>query len=737
MKLIPTSVSPVTITLYREIPFDNTYNDHPLIDNLFTLEDISGDTHLLNEGMSIETFLEMTTKPSPTIRKLPIFPRTTKTGTYNFGYGNGLVTSIILELNGDEINANYMKVTLREEGLTYDTKYYYFITGVTQRNESTYLLNLELDVIATFQYEMLRNLNDKPVMVERKHCRRLLRNKIGNKIYYSTNVACMSQESIFKSIKARLVENVNHLKFSSYINGNQNNNEVVSDFNWLYIIRASTDGYGAYKENDISYPYVINVIPLKRTNFKFRYNDSQGAHEVNYVCDPSTDISYYEGDPNVLKMIISPFPPFEKSTNMYITKVSGHSDYDYQIEVLIGDYDDTLTWTTYSFYSESNNAGTKIAWLKAPVSVTPYRVYLQIINGFGGKYLYDKINEFFPYDLTSINDAIDVGEYKLMISPFKELRMSSYYGSEFTIPTNLIMNNFIAIEEGETITATSNNSIEPFTIASTNAESNSYYDCADVHNYDVESKRGLNNAVAYNVPTSVDAMELFNLTAKNQFETSKSCQTLKNIVGMTGDVLSGAIMQSAKATTGMIKGIGSSIVNEYSNIEMHNAKLADLENTPDKYSFGGSSYSYDKAISMCGSDEKKRMLPFIITYTCDSLRKSMVIEYLYNYGYEYNSENYFNYNLYESGYKSDMSVFTRQIFNYVKIREDITSKLMYGYSLPLIVAKKINEILNAGIKFWTFFGMDLESDNAGTNIMKEYYQKTLHCNAEIVSENLE
>ena len=57
--------------------------------------------------------------------------------------------------------------------------------------------------------------------------------------------------------------------------------------------------------------------------------------------------------------------------------------------------------------------------------------------------------------------------------------------------------------------------------------------------------------------------------------------------------------------------------------------------------------------------------------------------------------------------------------------------------MPLIVAKKFNEILNAGIKFWTFFNMSMQPTGAGNNILDNYFQKSKFCDAELVEDNLQ
>ena len=157
MKLIPTSVNPVTITLYRGVPFDNNYEEHTFLSNFKMYK--TGETPV-DVGHNKEDFLDV--KVGVGLGHYA-FPRTTKSGTFNFAFGNGLVTSVVMELTDDEINSNYMKVVSGTD------VYYYFITGVTQKNECTYLLNLELDVFMTFGDSLLwDNYQDnmpKPIMV--------------------------------------------------------------------------------------------------------------------------------------------------------------------------------------------------------------------------------------------------------------------------------------------------------------------------------------------------------------------------------------------------------------------------------------------------------------------------------------------------------------------------------------------------------------------------------------------
>ena len=710
MKLIPTTINPVTITLYRGIPFDNNYSEHTLLSNKFKFASIITDTDT-NVGNSKEAFINMKDSSNNYI-----YPRTTKTGTFNFAFGNGLVTSVVMELTGNEINSNYMKVTSGSDD------YYYFITGIIQRNETTYLLNLELDVFMSFSEEFLTNIVDKPVMVERKHCRRQIRYKYTyqqqTSIRAKINQVCYNQESVFNQIKPTIVKRKQQLQFNNYVKGNVDYNNLMGELNWVYVIMASSTKksvFAGYNENDVIYPYSINCYPTKPV--MFRYNDNGTTRTM--ISLPSQQVENYLGDTNVLKIIISPFPPFEYSDNITVTK--DNSYYYFDIDSVDRTYVANLH-EIWSFYSQLNNTGTEISLVQSLEIGFQLNCAICINKGFGGNYRYKDIylsEIVVPVSATipSIYWGRDYSEYKLNISPFRDIRMSSFYGSENHIHTQLLFLN--------TNYNTSANYLKPYTIASSNAESNSYYDYVDLGNEDVSAKRGLSNSVAYNFPTSTNASLLFEQTQKNQYETAKSNSNLANGFKVVGGVVAGLGSASDMGKIGGVLGAVSGVVGAIQNYRDVNAKMLDLENTPDKYIFGGSSYCYDMAISK-GANGTLNLLPYLITYTTDDVRYERAGEFLNHYGYEYNAESYFKTTISED---KDY-IFERRVFNYIKLNEDITTKLV-GDNLPLIVAKKMNEILNAGITFWTFFNFDLTDSSVVTKVMSDYFQKDIYCNAEM------
>ena len=703
MNLIPTSTQPVTITLYQGVPFDNNYNEHTLLSTKFKYTKRNGS--MINVGNQKTAFLDMKEDGVNYY-----FPRTTLVeSSYNFAYGNGLVTSVVLEMTGNTINSNYMKVVAGSN------TYYYFITGITQKNESIYLLNLELDVFMTYGEEFLDNLKNKPVMIERKHARRVLENYNGLRKF---NPVCYNQESTFSQLKSNVIKEFTPLEFKDYISKNNVDfNDKLNNKNWIYIIAGYNTPFkfldeDTYNENGVSYPYFLFCFPMEYLTFRATYRGTIPENFYDKLIQvggsPQSLLKSFVEDSNTLKIIISPFPPFKTCTNFNII--------NNQIDIITKTY----IATTKSLIRFNTGDGTDgefgedIYLILTSDKDYPQTStgYFQVNKGYGGIFNYKEVNNYFETDIYTTSDGRDDGEIKLQISPFRDLRMSSYYGGEYKIPTQML---FLK-DYGGTYT------IKPKSIVSTNAESNSYYNYVELTEYSVSGKMGVQNSVAYNIPTGTSATELFNQTQSNQYENSKVVNAITNGLKVVGGALA-VVFGGAMGKVGGATAIASGITGEVNTFTDWSAKMEDLKNTPNSYTFGGSSFSYDYAIA---KSQEQTLLPYLITYGVSETEYNMGAEFLYHYGYEYNCESYFDTKITD---RSD-NIFERQMFNYVKIREDITTKLV-GDNLPLIVAQKMNEVLNNGIKFWTFFYFDFTSTNDVQSIVDDYFQKSSFCNAEL------
>lgn len=706
MKLIPTTIQPVTITLYRGVPFSNNYSEHTLLSTKFRYTSLNGDVN--NVGSDKTAFIDMKLNGTTYV-----YPRTTKTGTYNFAFGNGLVTSVVMELDGDEINSNYMKVVAGSD------VYYYFITGITQKNEITYLVNLELDVFMTYGEEFLTNIRNKPVQVERKHCRRVLLSEDGNND--KINPVCFNQESTFTQLKSNIIKSYTPLEFKDFISKNNIDfNDMLNNKNWIYILAGYNSPFHelgeAYEENGIKYPYYVFCFPMYALSIRARHTDSlypQFNYDklVSVGGKSSTLLKNFIEDSNTLKIIVSPFPPFKTCTNMNII--------DNRIELINKVYTTAGTHPRITFETgdgTDGNYGEYIDLILTEDEDYPLisNGYFQVYKGFGGIFNYKEIEEYFSLDDSiTINMERDIGEYKLQIAPFKDLRMSSYYGGEYRVPTQML---FLKTFD------TGVYSIKPSSIVSTNAESNCYFNYVDVTDNSVNAKLGNINSVSYNIPTGTNAQLLFNQTQSEQYTNSKVVSAITNGLKVIGGALA-VVFGGAMGKIGGATAIASGVTGEVNTFTDWSAKMEDLKNTPNSYTFGGSSFSYDYAMA---NSQTQNLLPYLITYGVSDVEYNMGAEFLYQYGYEYNCETYFSY---EITYYSD-NIFERRLFNYVKIKEDITTKLV-GSNLPLIVAQKMNEVLNAGIKLWTFLGFNFDNSTDVGNILTKYFQKSQYCNAEI------
>ena len=96
-----------------------------------------------------------------------------------------------------------------------------------------------------------------------------------------------------------------------------------------------------------------------------------------------------------------------------------------------------------------------------------------------------------------------------------------------------------------------------------------------------------------------------------------------------------------------------------------------------------------------------------MVYDVSSVIKENVDDFFYNFGYQTARECYFNSELKidnDVNHKVDTDLFTRDIFNYIQLNEDITNKI--NADMPIIIKQKLSKIFNKGITLWSFFGKD-------------------------------
>ena len=719
----PITSAPVTIRLYSNVPFDNTYKHHSLVSELFKYNGTSIYNNTGVDRIAKESFLD---RKKDTWNSY-YYPRYDLTGEFNFNFSNGLVGSVTLELTYEKTNANYMRVKVGDATHGYEY-YYYFITAISQVNADTYNLSLELDVLMTYQDEFLSGVGDIPVFTSRKHCHRYTNDGL---MPHCADLK--SGEETFAGIKPTLVSSVFKL---NYENAQM---KKIKDVMWLYICLDTSGLTGElesiiYKCNDKNYPLIMLAIPLNVNTLTYKHTNGSYIETYNHsnLVDAITQLI---GNGAVHGAKISPYAPFyiddnsttitmDSSRNLTIagvvTVLAGEDNYHvYQLAIgnnklWYGDYDDGLT---------------------LPPLLKLFRVGCVIVSTQNDTlYKYDEIT---PTQIGIANTTAPSPLYnryldpKLLFNPFKKYKISAQYcteGSEFF--PELLFSEYNTASNGHYFS---------FDTTSTAyiGDSNFYTKIkASVGTYDnyKYDKIGLACAVNYIMPCGTNALDVFNSTQASSFYTSKVASGVTSgltIAGGVGSIAMGVgagilthgigVPMTAGLIAGGVTAISSGIAGVATTIKSANSKIEDLKNTPDNVNISGSNFITDECIT-----GDTNGLPYIVVYDVSSVIKENANDYFYNYGYQVARLCYFNTELkYDNNVnnKVDNNLLGRTIFNYVQTNDDITNKI--DADIPLIIKQKFNSIFNNGVTLWTFFGFN-EIWGSGTYPSNLQQFKRLH-----------
>lgn len=679
----PKGEVPVNITLYVSCPFNNSYSDHLFRPNGF----VKGLSRYNN--ISMETFLNVVGD-----NQQYVFPRYTLTDNFNFDYGNGLITSIVLEVPSDYSSSNYMIVKYNDGT---NRVLYFFITSVTELcangNNCTCKFELELDVIASYQNEIIDSLQDMPLNVERKHCQRYALDGSS----FSCKDLILAEPSMH--CEPNIIDRTERLTIS-----NQPNTY------WLYLTIAG-DGNNMETTiiNDIEYPVGTIALPITRT-FEVRLT---GTGATNIQLSPNNIKRYYDNVNNVSAKV-SPFSPFADWSLLGGTFSGNRSVYSTgswvkQPNKTIGGVEYEV-WSVGSgdnfmeLYRGTGSGSSGLTFMKVTeVKSTKYTHDTKSFLAFAGK----------P---TLQTEKSYVYEPKMYCSPYYKVVLKSLYAEEVEYKLQYLL-----------LDKKNNYYVQPYSIASVYGGDNvitTYINTLGytIYNHFEYTTYGLTGFPNYAFPVGNDSYKRFMTTQYEQYQSSKIASGTQ---ALFTTILGGAQMAGGN------KGAGGAVVGGAttmaSNITNAIALKKDLKNTPDSICSLGSSLVHDYSIS-------NDLLPFLIFYKPSIAEQEMLLDYFYNYGYYVNRECYFNKILSaDSNYESvvDKRIFTRQLFNYVKLNDDVVSKMFKSTSTPPVVKEKIENILNNGIKLWTFFEIIAYSNSDMLYAINNYLFKNKYENVEI------
>lgn len=707
-----TSNSPVTITLFKDIPFDNQYKHHPLM---------AGDNGMHKQtnqygvpvpiSMWFETsFLMM--KASNDVdyyfeqTELPPF------AGYNFNRSNGLVTSITLEVPVPFTTANYMKVKSKTSGTQPE---YYFITSLiinsVSENTAVCTLTLECDVIATYGIKVHL---DTPVSTKRKHCQRVV--QTSSPFTYADYCADVLIPEDIKVEKPKDIKGLVDLTPSD-------SGDCVS---WLYV--AVTPYKEAISEEakpifkwattiggSLSLPYCLFAIPL--VNILKVKTGRETYEEVNVKEMLETEVF---GNAYIIDAKISPNSPF--TSNRFLTNAgyvlgsftfsNGSDGKTLTCDIAYK----SLTKDCFTFIDYDGNEcryikGDHTESVHAILARCGFRVTSSNSNQHKMKDIYSIVSPIVG-SLSSSNPRSVDFETKMHYSPYTRYCLSSRFFEEKEIYPELAnAKYYMPRVELETYCfsspSTGDNRLMYYNkIVTTSADQNIAY------NYSVEMNNGVVISPNFSFPLSKTALEQFTATQSASFASSKIASAVGSI-----------------ATTGLGFALGNpaliagGTISALSTISSSIGKTIDLYNTPDSISNNANGVFIDFTIN--------HTLPIqIIKYELTPVEKEIVLDYFYDYGYSVNRCCKFNQDLRLIGYSDsgwvDDRLFTREVFNYIKLDEDITTKIRGD--IPLVCKQKIAKIFMDGIKLYTLINLE---GNLNQISFEKYYEKNTYENAEI------
>lgn len=723
--IYPYANQPVSITIYKGVPFNNKYESHPFHPNFkISNTDVT--------SLSMADILDM--KKDSTNRYFPKY--TFSTETFNFNFANGLITGVTLEVPVDFCDANYMKVKTTNSSIHEPSRtYYYFITGVRQKNASstgvTCELELEVDVLATYQDEIMSGLKGVPVNTERKHSHRYTQGTTKPKPYCCDLV---NDEPVFSGLKPNTIT-ANKKQYEVLITSNAT--EVVNACKntlWAYIQYQTSDEIMLVLNDNVQgikgLPQVTNTLAIPLVD-SLIVNDT---HSHSYTIYPKKELIALFDNPDVYGIKISPFPPF---TTLKYSPVRDSDVTQFKKETytnLIGDTCEKITITLDVDFSSSDvfvKFGNTFALRPTNTFTKGFMIITQYSTEYslGSKDILDDFATSFPTKTTTRDKTY---EPKLYVSPCRKyiIKTTACEGKE--IFTQLVYGNvalastttYISVKAIHTI------NVQDLTLSfypnfSLPASRNSTYDFLQ------DANIGLSLSPNYTLPVGKDALKYFNQTQGEQFTTQKVMTGIAGVLAIVGGValLGKTGGFSAQAIKAGVMALGGAM-STAGAIASATAKYSDLANTPDEVSGQGSTIYHDFSIL-------DNILPYLMVYKITPSEEEMLLDYFYDYGYNTQRCCYFNEELIDSNYAVqgyvDNNLFTRQTFNYIKLGEDISTKI-HSSDIPPVVKNKIANIFQTGIKLYTFIGFEDDIKNtSGYANFYDYYDNNKYENPEVTA----
>lgn len=606
----------------------------------------------------------------------------------NFKYGDTISTSIIVSPEefgySNAINgANYVHV-INEENTKYPRDLFYFITDLDYRNGKTIELSLELDIFTTYFDKTKLTRNDNDLFTTRCHCDRFTINGynqfgceealLGDRIdgQFNANI-----------IKNRYVvdekEKLYLLIYTSYNAKHGSGYYEQSSKPWLVDVDANVVNYRVTL-NKLPLPYVVGILPVDEEVLTIKNNlETEEDISINYglYAKGSGSIDYLKYIYDNVSYILSIQVVSSSSTMLPSELTINRTETDNTYGMISLTLDNR--GTAYPIFYNSN----------IDALVDDKKINYKVLFNLN----LNKDLSFNRNDLNNITNKEIALEPKLYTAPY------SYYSYTSPIFQDDTFEPILALKDEEEVTLRSVWSPNPSTSGERLIINSGYY------KFNQDSYVGNTPVITSEVPVITSAYQDFLATQKNSFYT-----------GLALSMFSGAFdtalpfthsenydkrykrptLKSTKArglTEGLVEGAGGLLSQGFETY----SKIKDLKMTPNKFN----SNNFDVFGVLSSTNLNKTILVKGLT----DYETQKVYDFYYLNGYQVEMFRDLKYQ--GTDIKSDYnSLFTRRLFDYIELGEDITEQINYVNEdkeemvLPFSVRDLFNKIFRTGVRIW-------------------------------------
>lgn len=636
----------------------------------------------------------------------------------NFKIADTLKTTLRVDVTKlttlNTIGVNYVHI-INTSNKNYPSELFYFINNIIFLNGNIAELELELDVFTTYFSKLYFKEDSKKLYVERCHCDRYTINGtnqfgceeslLGDIIdtQFSPNVTRNSVDLLDnEKVYLLLYLSYNVLHSSQFSTGTTNNPKPI----YLSTSTGAMYDYGSYY-NDIALPYIIGVLPLTTINLTLKGNDGRTSTRKYGINAEPQDFAL--GSFTYFKYI-NENTPYIIGAQLVKTKIDLLENYDgssQESNFFIADIQKALTDPATGY----DGTAFPIVCLRNIKSENFTNIeninFSSIYN-----YLYGAGRSFTRSELENITERNVYLEPKLYVYPYSSY---AYTGAIFKDAT---------FEPIKALKNVSNVTFKSIWSPNPNTSGERLYIASGYYKYAQETYAGSSPVITSEIPIITSAYQEFLTSQKNSFYTGLA------ISMFSGAFNTGVAVASGGANPYAMAEMGSNLIETIAQPFIAGAKIQDLKNTPNKYN----SNNFDVYGIIGSTDLSKRL---IVSGLTDS-EVDMVSTFYYLNGYLVEQYRDIDFDLTNNSIKCYYKgAFTRKLFNFLKIKEDLVECFHFNEEgLPISMAskRKLNEVMRKGVRIWNIttsaeflnFSLENKEVNAGTPLASGLVKPTLN-----------